>query len=162
MMFYGDEILSRYNNDRSVYDFVRRCDYNYPNTLLSGCGGLAGCMMGSNFGGCGCGNQCGCGCGCRCCTLFMPTILIPVTDQVFTTELPTFAGRARPGALVELSFADQTNRVVAGPNGTWEFIVTEPIAEGSHTLCVRQCHPHNLNRCSEQVCVPFSVDLVTP
>jgi hypothetical protein len=64
-----------------------------------------------------------------------PVITGPGDDSTVGTSTPAITGTGEPGATVEVVIDGETvGTVVVGPTGTWTLPLSEPLAEGEHTV----------------------------
>jgi hypothetical protein len=70
-------------------------------------------------------------------------ILTPSNDENLTTDLPSFAGTASPGATITLTIEStpQTVVVTADADGNWTYSPTNPLEAGHHTLTALTTDP---------------------
>lgn len=71
------------------------------------------------------------------------TITSPIKNTSVTTDQPTIAGKASPGATVTLSiYSDPiTITVKANSQGIWSYTPTTPLTDGTHTIVASALDP---------------------
>lgn len=68
-----------------------------------------------------------------------PKILTPTSNEEFTETKPTFEGTAQPNEIVEIEIHSDENiktKVIADENGNWEYVPSENLSPGEHTITI--------------------------
>ncbi|MER7798386.1 Ig-like domain-containing protein [Microbacterium sp. NPDC096154] len=91
-----------------------------------------------------------------------PVIETPADGSSIADATPTVTGTGEPGALVDVSIdgAPIANDVLVDEGGTWSAPVTEPLAEGDHTVTAAQTDA--AGNVSEPTTNAFAVDTTPP
>ncbi|MEU6134591.1 Ig-like domain-containing protein [Nocardioides sp. NPDC047086] len=91
-----------------------------------------------------------------------PVITSPADGDVIDDSTPTITGTGESGATVEVSIdGEVVGEATVSPEGTWELPLTDPLADGEHTVTATQTDEAG-NVSEPSAPVTFTVDTTAP
>ncbi|MFE7226184.1 Ig-like domain-containing protein, partial [Nocardioides sp. NPDC057577] len=91
-----------------------------------------------------------------------PVITSPADGSTTSDNTPTVTGTGEPGATVEVTIdGEVVGEATVNPDGIWELPLTEPLADGEHTVTATQTDEAG-NVSEPSAPVTFTVDAAAP